>query len=329
MGKNVFSSEEKAYAVHLVTAKGMTQKEAAQQIGCDQATVSKWIAEAHPERKRQRHSRFSNITKAYAVSLVMEGGHKQSDAAKAVGCSAAAVGKWMNLMKQETPCLTGQSLQVGKRQIENDHLDEINRRLAEAAFEENPFDDVEFIDGFSLDKLPVEVGTKIVAAPARPIVRNNHLPECTIYVKGSWQPFLEIGGWAFTIRDSHTKRQFSRMGRLTNSSPYGGELTAILEGLRILDRPMGIRLVSANGAVMSDFNYNLPGWIKNGFLRDVGREIPDEAKWREIWELAHGHQIFTSKPLYEDLFELEYCRRSIRRLYSAFEQKPELTSSVR
>jgi ribonuclease HI len=72
------------------------------------------------------------------------------------------------------------------------------------------------------------------------------------------------------------------------------ELTAVVEGLRLLKRPTVVELVTDSKYVGTGLSEWLPRWKQQGWMRkEKGRLVPvkNEDLWRELDRLAAAHAV--------------------------------------
>jgi ribonuclease HI len=97
-----------------------------------------------------------------------------------------------------------------------------------------------------------------------------------IYADGAYRAKYKAGGWGVLLRwREHEKELFGGQRDTTNNRM---ELTAAIEGLRALKRPMSVRLHSDSQYVIKGMNEWCNNWIANRH----------EVQW--IWVRGHdGH----------------------------------------
>jgi ribonuclease HI len=90
------------------------------------------------------------------------------------------------------------------------------------------------------------------------------------------------GGWAYVLRDGPTSKEREASGGLPVTTNNQMELTAVLEGLRALQRPCRIELYSDSQYVLNGLKSWMKGWKKNGWRK--GKNGKEEIKNVEIWK---------------------------------------------
>lgn len=92
------------------------------------------------------------------------------------------------------------------------------------------------------------------------------------------------GGWCSILVFKDIEKEISGTESWTTNNQM--ELRAVLEGLRIVNRPCDINLYSDSQYVVGSINEWLPGWIKTNFN---GKKNID--MWKEYLELSKNHKI--------------------------------------
>lgn len=96
------------------------------------------------------------------------------------------------------------------------------------------------------------------------------------------------GGWGFILRVDGVEREGSGgEARTTNNRM---ELLGAIEGLKLLERPCRVRLVSDSQYLVKGLNEWLEGWKKRGWRRKEGPVLNVEL-WQELDRLRLLHAI--------------------------------------
>lgn len=92
------------------------------------------------------------------------------------------------------------------------------------------------------------------------------------------------GGWCSILVFKDIEKEISGSEAYTTNNQM--ELKAVLEGLKMVNRPCEISLYSDSQYVIRSINEWLPGWIKTNFKGKAN--IP---MWKEYLELSKNHKI--------------------------------------
>jgi ribonuclease HI len=96
------------------------------------------------------------------------------------------------------------------------------------------------------------------------------------------------GGWGFILRVDGEEREGSGGEQRTTNNRM--ELLGAIEGLRLLDRPCRVRLVSDSQYLVKGLNEWIDGWKKRGWRRKDGPVLNVEL-WQELDRLRAVHRI--------------------------------------
>lgn len=70
------------------------------------------------------------------------------------------------------------------------------------------------------------------------------------------------------------------------------EITAVLEGLKLLKYPCEVEIYSDSAYVVNAFNQNwIDTWKKNGWKNSKKEEVKNRELWEELDYLTHMHQV--------------------------------------
>jgi ribonuclease HI len=96
------------------------------------------------------------------------------------------------------------------------------------------------------------------------------------------------GGWAALVRyGKHLKEIYGCEPHTTNNRM---ELTAAIEGLRILKEPCAVQVVTDSEYVMNGITRWLAGWKKKGWLTAAKKPVVNRDLWEELDAQVARHQ---------------------------------------
>jgi len=104
---------------------------------------------------------------------------------------------------------------------------------------------------------------------------------------------LEIlvhGGWGTILMYEDVKKEISGGKKDTTNNIM--EITAVLEGLKLLKYPCEVEIYSDSAYVVNAFNQNwIDTWKKNGWKNSKKEEVKNRELWEELDYLTHMHQV--------------------------------------
>lgn len=115
------------------------------------------------------------------------------------------------------------------------------------------------------------------------------MPSVTIYSDGSFKPDLNSGGYG-TIMTCNGHSMFL-YGGFIGTSNNAMELQAVLVGLRMLQCPCRVNIISDSKYVVDGLNSWMMHWQANGWRKSDGGPIKNEQLWRELYNFAQIHVI--------------------------------------
>jgi ribonuclease HI len=118
--------------------------------------------------------------------------------------------------------------------------------------------------------------------------------EVMLFTDGACSGNPGPGGWAYILRHPGSGRETKDSGAAPVTTNNRMELTAVVEGLRLLKRPTVVELVTDSKYVGTGLSEWLPRWKQQGWMRkEKGRLVPvkNEDLWRELDRLAAAHAV--------------------------------------
>lgn len=112
----------------------------------------------------------------------------------------------------------------------------------------------------------------------------------TLWTDGSCDTGSGDGGWAYLIRYGEHRRQASAYESGTTNNRM--ELTAAVEGLRALNEPCHVTLVTDSQYLKKAFSDGwLERWQRNGWRTASKRPVKNRDLWEVLSTLADTHEI--------------------------------------
>lgn len=111
-----------------------------------------------------------------------------------------------------------------------------------------------------------------------------------IYTDGACSGNPGIGGWGAVLMYKNSEKRISgASGETTNNRM---EITAVIEGLKMLKEPCEVEVYSDSAYTVNAFtNGWVDEWIKNGFKKADGKPVLNEDLWRQLISLTEIHKV--------------------------------------
>ena len=116
------------------------------------------------------------------------------------------------------------------------------------------------------------------------------MEEVTIYTDGACSGNPGPGGWGSILMYKESKKEIS--GGKENTTNNVMELTAVIEGLKLLKFPCKVKLYSDSAYVVNAFNQKwIYGWLKNGWKNASKEPVKNKELWQELYDLTKVHEV--------------------------------------
>ena len=110
-----------------------------------------------------------------------------------------------------------------------------------------------------------------------------------IYTDGSCLENPGNGGWAAIIIDDEKKIEIK--GSKKNTTNNQMELTAAIEGLKVLKEPCKVKLYTDSKYVMDGINSWIANWKKNNWKTASKKDVKNKDLWIELDAETCKHEI--------------------------------------
>jgi len=119
--------------------------------------------------------------------------------------------------------------------------------------------------------------------------RLNEPPDVILYTDGACSGNPGPGGWAAILKHPQTGSSSRISGGTGNTTNNRMELTAVIEGLKLLKptRKWRVRLVSDSEYVINGLTVWIAGWMANGWRRGKKANSPP-VKNADLWQTLHA-----------------------------------------
>ena len=115
-----------------------------------------------------------------------------------------------------------------------------------------------------------------------------------IYTDGACSGNPGPGGWGTVLMYKDSKKEIS--GGAKNTTNNIMELTAVVEGLKLLKFPCEVELYSDSAYIVNAFNQGwIYNWKKKNWKTADGKEVKNKEIWQELYELTQTHKVIFNK----------------------------------
>lgn len=111
-----------------------------------------------------------------------------------------------------------------------------------------------------------------------------------IYTDGACSGNPGPGGWGAILMYKDNKKEISGGKKDTTNNVM--ELTAVIEGLKMLKFPCDVEVYSDSAYVVNAFNQKwINSWIKNNWKTSGKEPVKNKEIWQELYELTKTHNV--------------------------------------
>ena len=111
-----------------------------------------------------------------------------------------------------------------------------------------------------------------------------------IYTDGACSGNPGPGGWGSILMYKENKKEISGGSKDTTNNIM--ELTAIIEGLKMLKFPCEVEVYSDSAYVVNAFNQGwIYNWIKNNWMTSAKEPVKNKEIWKELYDLTKKHKV--------------------------------------
>lgn len=120
------------------------------------------------------------------------------------------------------------------------------------------------------------------------------MEEITLYTDGACSGNPGPGGWGSILILGENRKEISGGSKDTTNNIM--ELTAVIEGLKMLKRPCKVQVYSDSAYVVNGFNQKwIYGWIKKNWKNASGEPVKNKELWQELYNLTQIHEVTFNK----------------------------------
>ena len=116
------------------------------------------------------------------------------------------------------------------------------------------------------------------------------MEKVTIYTDGACSGNPGPGGWGAILMYKENKKEISGGKKDTTNNVM--EITAVIEGLKLLKYPCEVDLYSDSAYVVNAFLQNWIGnWVKNNWKTSSKEPVKNQELWKQLYDLTKTHQV--------------------------------------
>jgi len=116
------------------------------------------------------------------------------------------------------------------------------------------------------------------------------MEEVIIYTDGACSGNPGPGGWGSILMYKEHKKEISGAQKETTNNIM--ELTAVIEGLKLLKYPCEVDLYSDSAYVVNAFLQGwIYNWVKNNWKTAGKDPVKNQELWQELYDLTKTHQV--------------------------------------
>ena len=115
------------------------------------------------------------------------------------------------------------------------------------------------------------------------------MPQVTIYSDGSYKPAIDYGGYG-TLMECNGHRALLYGGSPSDSNNRM-EITGVLAGLRCLNRPCVVTVISDSKYVIDAINGYIWNWVSNDWMTSQKKPVANRDLWEEMLQHIQIHRI--------------------------------------
>ena len=116
------------------------------------------------------------------------------------------------------------------------------------------------------------------------------MEEVIIYTDGACSGNPGPGGWGSILMYKENEKEIS--GGKEDTTNNVMELTAVIEGLKLLKFPCKVKLYSDSAYVVNAFTQKwIYGWLKNGWKNSNKEPVKNKELWEELYGLTKIHEV--------------------------------------
>ena len=114
--------------------------------------------------------------------------------------------------------------------------------------------------------------------------------EVIIYTDGACSGNPGPGGWGTILMYKDSKKEISGYKEETTNNVM--EITAVIEGLKLLKEPCKVQIYSDSAYVVNAFREHwIENWIKKNWQNSKKEPVKNKELWLELYALVKQHEV--------------------------------------
>ena len=114
--------------------------------------------------------------------------------------------------------------------------------------------------------------------------------EVIIYTDGACSGNPGPGGWGTILMYKDSKKEISGYKKDTTNNVM--EITAVIEGLKLLKESCKVQIYSDSAYVVNAFNQHwIENWIKKNWQNSKKEPVKNKELWLELYALVKQHEV--------------------------------------
>lgn len=116
------------------------------------------------------------------------------------------------------------------------------------------------------------------------------MEEVTIYTDGACSGNPGPGGWGTILMFKDVSKEISGYSKNTTNNIM--EISAVIEGLKLLKYPCKVNLYSDSAYVVNAFNQGwIYNWVKKNWKTAGNTDVKNKELWQELYNLTKIHEV--------------------------------------
>ncbi|PKL75453.1 MAG: ribonuclease HI [Candidatus Melainabacteria bacterium HGW-Melainabacteria-1] len=115
------------------------------------------------------------------------------------------------------------------------------------------------------------------------------MPRVTLYTDGSNHGQPGPAGWGALLICDGRERELA--GPLVSATNNQAELTAVIKGLQVLNKPCVVDLWSDSRYVVDGLQQYIYGWERRDWRKSTGGEVANRDLWEQLLEQKRRHKL--------------------------------------
>ncbi|MBL8745583.1 MAG: ribonuclease HI [Phycisphaerae bacterium] len=116
-------------------------------------------------------------------------------------------------------------------------------------------------------------------------------PHVLLYTDGACSGNPGPGGWAYILKHPASGKETEKSGGEAETTNNRMELTAVIEGLRAINRPSRVEVYSDSQYVLKGLREWMEDWKKRGWRTAAKKPVKNRELWEALDSLKQTHDL--------------------------------------